>query len=49
MDEIEKGEIYGLYKQAKEGDNTNVEPYMADTEAKEKWDAWEDKKGMTKE
>ncbi len=46
----QKGEVYGLFKQAKEGDNTAEKPGMlSGFEARGKWDAWEARKGMTQE
>lgn len=43
-------ELYGLYKQATLGDNTSEKPgIFAGLEARGKWDAWESKKGMSKE
>ena len=48
LDNDQKGTIYGLFKQAKEGDNTAAKPGMlSGFEAKGKWDAWEAKKGMS--
>ena len=41
-------EVYGLFKQAKMGDNTAEKPGMlSGPEARGKWDAWESKKGMS--
>ena len=46
----QKGVIYGLFKQAKEGDNSVDKPGMlSGFEARGKWDAWEANKGMSKE
>mmetsp|Transcript_8142 Transcript_8142/g.13668 ORF Transcript_8142/g.13668 Transcript_8142/m.13668 type:complete len:84 (-) Transcript_8142:80-331(-) len=46
----QKSEVYGLFKQAKEGDNSVEKPGMlSGFEARGKWDAWEAKKGMSKE
>ena len=46
----QKKEVYGLFKQAKEGDNTAEKPgMMSGFEARGKWDAWEAKKGLSKE
>ena len=45
----QKGEIYGLFKQASFGDNTASAPYAIQMEAKAKWQAWEDKKGMSQD
>ncbi|KAF9895670.1 Acyl-CoA-binding domain-containing protein 1, partial [Lobosporangium transversale] len=41
--------LYGLYKQATEGDNTTTRPGMFDIKGKAKWDAWDQKKGVSKE
>ncbi|XP_065522541.1 acyl-CoA-binding domain-containing protein 7 [Lathamus discolor] len=42
-------ELYGLYKQATVGD-TNIEcPGMLDLKARAKWEAWNLKKGLSKE
>ncbi|XP_005153005.1 acyl-CoA-binding domain-containing protein 7 [Melopsittacus undulatus] len=42
-------ELYGLYKQATVGD-INIEcPGMLDLKAKAKWEAWNLKKGLSKE
>ena len=46
----QKGEIYGLFKQASKGDNTVDKPgMMSGFEARGKWDAWESKKGMSQD
>ena len=46
----QQGEVYGLFKQAKEGDNTAEKPGMlAGPTARGKWDAWESRKGMSQE
>ena len=45
-DEV-KEEIYGLFKQAKEGDNTKPAP--ASSIEKKKWEVWMKKKGISKE
>lgn len=42
-------EIYSLFKQATVGDINTDRPGMLDFKGKAKWDAWEKKKGMTKE
>ncbi|KAA0152365.1 hypothetical protein FNF27_01663 [Cafeteria roenbergensis] len=40
--------LYGLFKQATEGDNTAAKPGMLSTyEATYKWQAWEDNKGKS--
>mmetsp|Transcript_11685 Transcript_11685/g.15882 ORF Transcript_11685/g.15882 Transcript_11685/m.15882 type:complete len:87 (-) Transcript_11685:114-374(-) len=40
--------LYGLFKQAKEGDCTTSRPGMLDPKGKAKWDAWDKIKGMDK-
>ncbi|XP_042589926.1 acyl-CoA-binding protein [Cyprinus carpio] len=42
-------EIYSLYKQATVGDVNTARPGMLDFTGKAKWDAWEGKKGMSKD
>ncbi|XP_063068457.1 acyl-CoA-binding protein [Engraulis encrasicolus] len=42
-------EIYALYKQATVGDVNISRPGMLDFTGKAKWDAWDSKKGMSKE
>merc|ERR1712055_1048586 len=42
-------EIYALFKQASVGDINTERPGMLDFKGKAKWDAWEKKKGMTKD
>ncbi|KAJ1508151.1 hypothetical protein HMI54_010656 [Coelomomyces lativittatus] len=42
-------ELYSLYKQGTEGDNTTERPGMLDFKGKAKWDAWTSKKGMSKQ
>ncbi|KAG5833585.1 acyl-CoA-binding protein [Anguilla rostrata] len=42
-------EIYSLYKQATVGDVNTARPGMLDFTGKAKWDAWEKRKGMSKE
>ncbi|KAJ2795445.1 acyl-CoA-binding protein (ACBP)/diazepam binding inhibitor (DBI)/endozepine (EP) [Coemansia helicoidea] len=37
--------LYGLFKQANEGDNTKPKPGMFDLKAKYKWEAYEKLKG----
>jgi diazepam-binding inhibitor (GABA receptor modulator, acyl-CoA-binding protein) len=41
--------IYGLYKQATLGDNTEKKPGFSDMVARAKWDAWNGLKGASKE
>ncbi|CAH3186747.1 unnamed protein product, partial [Porites evermanni] len=46
----DKLEVYSLYKQATVGDcNTDRPSGMLDFAGKAKWDAWNGKKGMSKE
>uniref|UniRef100_A0A672MJJ9 Acyl-CoA-binding protein n=1 Tax=Sinocyclocheilus grahami TaxID=75366 RepID=A0A672MJJ9_SINGR len=42
-------DIYSLYKQATVGDVNTARPGMLDFTGKAKWDAWEAKKGMSKD
>jgi len=42
-------DLYALFKQATEGDNSNKEPGMWDLKEKFKWKQWESKKGLTKD
>ena len=43
-------EIYGLFKQGSLGDNTQAHPGMMSMPAtKAKWQAWEDRKGMSQD
>ena len=39
--------IYGLFKQATEGDNTAKRPAFSDVVARAKWDAWSQRKGTS--
>jgi diazepam-binding inhibitor (GABA receptor modulator, acyl-CoA-binding protein) len=39
--------IYGLYKQATSGDNTEKKPGFSDLVGRAKWDAWSLHKGTT--
>uniref|UniRef100_A0AAX7VTP9 Acyl-CoA binding domain containing 7 n=1 Tax=Astatotilapia calliptera TaxID=8154 RepID=A0AAX7VTP9_ASTCA len=41
--------LYGLYKQAVVGDINTERPGMLDLKGKAKWDAWESRKGMSKD
>lgn len=41
--------LYALYKQATEGDLSGSKPGMFDFKGVAKYNAWESKKGMTKE
>ena len=47
LSDDQKKEVYGLFKQGSNGDNTASAPYAIQMEAKAKWQAWEDKKGMS--
>lgn len=50
LDHDTKLTFYGLYKQAKYGDNVEEEPgMMSGFEAREKWNAWTADKGMSQE
>ncbi|XP_045597182.1 acyl-CoA-binding protein homolog [Procambarus clarkii] len=42
-------ELYGFYKQSTVGDIDTERPGMLDFKGKAKWDAWNSKKGMSKE
>ncbi|KAK2578273.1 hypothetical protein KPH14_011626 [Odynerus spinipes] len=42
-------ELYALFKQATVGDCDTSKPGMFDMKAKAKWDAWQNKKGTSKE
>ncbi len=39
--------IYGLYKQASVGDNTEKKPGFVDMVGRAKWDAWNGLKGLS--
>lgn len=41
--------IYGLYKQATHGDNTEKKPGFSDMVGRAKWDAWNGFKGTSSE
>jgi diazepam-binding inhibitor (GABA receptor modulating acyl-CoA-binding protein) len=45
----EKLKFYSLYKQATEGDCSIPQPWAVQMEARAKWDAWNELKGMSKE
>jgi len=45
----EKLKFYSLYKQATEGDCNIAQPWAVQLEARAKWDAWNELKGMSKE
>jgi len=40
-------EVYALYKQATVGDVNTSRPGLMDFKGKAKWDAWNEKKGMS--
>ncbi len=42
-------ELYGLYKQATEGDVSGKRPGMFDLRGRAKYDAWTARKGMSRE
>lgn len=42
-------QLYALYKQATEGDNTSPKPSLTDLVARAKWDAWSKLKGVSRE
>ncbi|WP_058615462.1 MULTISPECIES: acyl-CoA-binding protein [Tepidimonas] len=42
-------QLYALYKQATEGDNTTPKPSLTDVVARAKWDAWNKLKGVARE
>ena len=44
----EKLKMYGLYKQATEGDCSTAQPWAVQVEARAKWDAWNANRGMSK-
>ena len=39
-------DLYGLYKQATIGDNTNPQPGMFDFRGNRKWNAWNERRGI---
>ena len=49
LSDEQKTEVYGLYKQGLNGDNSAAAPYAIQLEAKAKWSAWESKKGMSQD
>ena len=50
LDNDQKAQVYGLFKQGKEGDNAAEKPgMMSGFEARGKWDAWEAQKGKSQE
>lgn len=42
-------ELYGLFKQATVGDCDTTRPGLFDPKGKAKWDAWNGRKGLSKE
>ncbi|KAM4710672.1 acyl-CoA-binding protein-like [Anableps anableps] len=48
-DQGELSALYGLYKQATVGDVNTERPGMFDFTGKAKWDAWNAKKGLSKD
>jgi len=49
LDNTQKLEFYSLFKQGTEGDVTGSQPWAVQLEARAKWDAWNGRKGMSKE
>ena len=49
MPDDKKLEIYALFKQGSIGDNNTARPGMLDFKGKAKWDAWDAKKGLSRE
>ena len=50
LDDNQKKEVYGLFKQGTSGDNSAEKPgIMSGFEARGKWDAWDAKKGMSQD
>uniref|UniRef100_A0A3Q0SP98 Diazepam binding inhibitor, acyl-CoA binding protein n=1 Tax=Amphilophus citrinellus TaxID=61819 RepID=A0A3Q0SP98_AMPCI len=47
--QTEMGDLYGLYKQATVGDINTERPGFFDFTGKAKWDAWDARKGLSKE
>ena len=45
----ERGQLYGLYKQATIGDNNTDRPNRLNLEARLKWKAWSEVQGLSKE
>ncbi|KAI5481269.1 acyl-CoA-binding protein, ACBP [Pseudohyphozyma bogoriensis] len=48
-DQADQLVFYGLFKQAKEGDNEKPKPGMLDFAGKAKWEAWNKNKGLDAE
>lgn len=49
VDDAAKLCFYGLYKQATEGDISIEKPWVLDRVGRSKWNAWNQRKGLTKE
>ena len=49
LSQDKQAQVYGLFKQASNGDNTAAEPSAVNALAKGKWDAWTAQKGKSKE
>ena len=49
LSDEKKLKLYGLFKQAKFGDNNTEKPGMLDFRGKAKWEAWNAVKGKDKE
>jgi diazepam-binding inhibitor (GABA receptor modulating acyl-CoA-binding protein) len=47
--DADKLKVYGLFKQATEGDVTGSQPWAINVVARAKYDAWATHKGMSKE
>jgi diazepam-binding inhibitor (GABA receptor modulating acyl-CoA-binding protein) len=47
--DVDKLILYGLYKQSLEGDNNKDKPSILDRIAMEKWKAWNNVKGLSKD
>jgi acyl-CoA-binding protein len=41
-------ELYGLFKQATEGDVNTTRPGLLDFRGRAKWDAWQSRQGLTR-
>jgi diazepam-binding inhibitor (GABA receptor modulator, acyl-CoA-binding protein) len=46
LDDEQRLQLYGLFKQAVAGDNTTPQPWSIEFVAKAKWDAWNSFKGF---
>ncbi|GBG74468.1 hypothetical protein CBR_g18879 [Chara braunii] len=47
--DLDKLILYGLFKQAKQGDVNTSRPGMFDQKGRYKWDAWKKNEGMSQE